>query len=316
MIRTMLVCAISLPFSIAGCAMYRTVEVIPDYELLSVPRPVGIWKTGAIWLSEVGTSGDPVAKTSTKSGLPRLLTSRSKVNEASVEAGIGRWVSTAIGAKRTNLIRVSLSETSHSIVDDVYGVAVNHRILFEQVIANGFRVFLDKSISGKFSIDAVKDKLSKNLPPQVNLVIASTGDYEYLVSSNVPLVVAIRIVSVTFTLDDESGTFPIDLSTVAVGKVQGPFPFGYSFILQEPVDPINKIARFKVFNEGSRSENQYAEFRQNEPWISSDRSLVKNGLHEDRAFIVWSENLRDSKLKLHRQHILVRKARSGLRGGR
>lgn len=293
--------------------------LIPDYEVLRLPRPIDEYKTGRIWISGVGPTGEPVGSTTRGPGAAILSSGKGSATKGRIEASFTEWASGILGFDRKTTVQLSLTNLEHEIVRDVYALAETTPVLYETITAKGFDLQISKNLGGDLSADALGQKLTDAIGGTIKFTAAQTNTGAYRVSSDRPVVVAIRVISPRYRVNSASGFEHLDLSSMAVGKPQL-FRFGYEFILQE-VEQLEKTANVRVNNRFSRQFlGTNVVFRNNEPWISPKRTAIQGEDRElrdaqfvwDRISLVWMPDRTNCQAQVIRQYLDPVPVKSGL----
>lgn len=310
---------------LCGLGCHRN-AAIPDYEVLLVPRPPEQFQAGSTWTVGLGPVAPPAETVLTReaAGASSLTSTTSAANTARIEGAFKEWVSAALDMTKSRSLSITLTDVSHEVVTDAHALQESTPLLWEVVKVGAFTLTIDDTHNSSLTADMIGDEITRHLGGTVELGVTRTGSRTFDVRADQPVVAAIRVVNPNYRLNSASGIMPFDLSDAAVGEPQE-VQFGYTLILQQPVDYPSRTATVWINNLASRQfTGGEVEFRGNEPWISPKRTAIPGADDElrdaqfvwDKISLVWRPRLSDCGVYVVRQYMTPRPIRSGLRGVR
>ena len=310
-----------------GCGCSK--QLIPNYEVLLVPAGAERYPVGYRWNVEIKAvdSAAPVvdqAAIATADGVSSLHTGTDRNFEAKLKVPVIEWIGGSLGIKTTDVVEIRLGNLQHHFVRDTSTAQTTKAILLETVTADSIEMKVDRSVDAalELNVDVVKAGLARNADANIGLTVTSSETGQYEVTSDRPLVVAIRAVKIEMEEPFEQ-TVPLDLSSAAEGREQMA-ALGYTLTRIGTVDPVSGIAEMRIANPTFIRWPPIAHtFRraENYMWINDNREAIASARDprvKDDVY-VWDylllqphQDLAMSECKVVRQYQKERTIKSGL----
>lgn len=294
-------------------------RLVPNYEVLATPVGSEAYTPGRQWIDGLGPDGEPRGEVVASPGAAQLKTSSRVDAEASIAGVFEELIAAGLGLERQQVTDLELTDLTHHHVADLYGTAVRGRMLWETITASGMELTVTADTSGGGSVDA--SKLGSVLP-QVPLELTASADVaqgtSYTVTSDQPLVVAIRVVDIGYDQRSVDKPIPLDGGSASVGM-------GYQVT---PLDPPSAATGGEIRVRISNPDlvqwvGEEVVLRHGEPWASTagKQSIGAADPRARRADYVWDTLMLtwtggEARVRATRQYVELKPARSGLKGTR
>lgn len=203
-----------------------------------------------------------------------------------------------------------------------YPLQSTKQVLWEAITADSLSLTINSGSSDDLSADVLASKLSAGAVGNVTIHATATGSHSYSITSSKPLVIAIRVVQLNYSVN--AGETPLNLTTPMQGKPQ-PARLGYEASSQGMPDPLTSTVTLSIRNDGlPQFLGVTHAFQRNDPWVNPNREAIqqidpqaKNADYVwDILSVIWDQDLSKCLLKTVRQYIQVKTADSGLSGTR
>lgn len=308
-----------LVFLVISCAGCRS-TLIPGYEILPLPAGTNQYTAGEKWLPGIGTTGDPLAPTKVSPGLNQNFIARTNGLSGVLSIPLIKWISGNLGLADQQVTILDMTNFSHITISEAKDLSTP--VLWETVVVSNFvfRIGQSQNVQGNVAVSA--SQLTSGAVGNIQLTVTNRSDGSHFIQSDHPLVLAIRVVKPLQGKTEAKR--PLDLSDTAVDKNQMG-ELGYEVSLQNPVDPVKKVATFWIDNSSiPEFKGVRYTFNHSEPWVSPARSVIAGADPKtrsvdyvwDRLSIEWNPNLSKCSLIIIRQYTRFEPVKSGIPGTR
>jgi hypothetical protein len=206
-----------------------------------------------------------------------------------------------------------MHELLHRVVVDPYEVNIDAAVLWETIAVEKMTLLVGDESAGQLSTKLIKKELESSLEGEVSLSISSASLNEYLVETSVPLVVAIRVVKVSYGTSSPPAAI-LDLSTAATGRPQTG-NHGYEVVVEE-CDPLHDTATLLIKNRSiPKFTDKRNRFIGSESWVNPEAKDAIGSEADyiwDSLWIRWEEDLSRCKLDVTRQEMYLHPTPSGI----
>lgn len=299
-----------------GCDGPKVRPLIADYEVLDTPRPVELYKAGAAWQHGIGPGDAATTKVTTGDGAEVMSSARQAAVTRGLNIAITDWMKANASSAGTFSAAVAAKGLSQAAVSDPYDIQFNGLVLWETLSVDKF--VLRESATSRAGVDVTADvskileELNKQLKGKAELKIQSTEADGTVISSNKPLVLAIRVMRCEYASRGAERK-PLDLTQRKVGLSQeGPGGFRVTVVGR---DPLMRTARLEIANPSAvRFRGAVLDFTGgNAAEVPTKQFVGQVGDYTwSTLSLIWAEDLAACALEANNQTITLSPAHSGL----
>jgi hypothetical protein len=325
---TITVLLLAATLAAQGCS------AIADYEVLDVPRPPEQYKPGQKWSREVPGPTQPAASdvpTATNRGLDSVKMDDKSGFEANLKVPVLKWIGGSLGISSEKRFELSWKQLEHSVITDARPINTTGAVLWETIAAKSMKMTVKRETSA--NLDLTADLLKRKLEEApvggepVTVGVSKTSENTYEITSEVPLVVAVRVVELHRSVRQEETI--LDLTTAAVTNNQRTrTAFGYEVELRPPADPLTRRVQLRIRNADvpgwTGTTHQFGTGEGEDTWVNTNREVIAAGDPDakkadyvwDTMNIEWKADLSQCVLHVIRQYVKLKATDSGLKGTR
>lgn len=291
--------------------------IIKDYELLEVPVAPNVYRPGRLWIEGQGPDGPAYGEVLEADGLQSLVASSKESFEANLEASVKDWLTASLSLDESSVTRVTLTGLRHQTVEDIYTTQVQGLMLWETVTAESIRFESTSNLTGG-GVFALDPELLGAAPEEApRLELHGSQQEGYRIEADRPLVVAIKVVRVSYDVKTDSRSLDIGggAGTQSVG-------LGYRMSLLSVPDVGNRTLKIKLTNPDLiQWAGETLTLTSGDSWVSPRRQAIgsRDSRAEDADYIwdmltlTWAG---DVQIEATRNYVTVKPASSGLKGVR
>jgi len=306
-----------LAILICGC------RALPDYEVLTVPKSSAQYFPGKVWLPGVGPTGDPLSQCRTNSGLDELSIDKARSLAGSLNVPLIKWISASLGMGNQKVSHAEWTNLQHVYVLDAYKLATKNPILWETIVTSNLVMTITNASMTGLNANVLASALSKGAVGDITLKATNTAKGGYYLTSDKPLVTAVRIVQPQFDVGVDLKI--LDLSDRARGRTQQA-GLGYRVTVNSAagsIDALRQKVRLSIDNANMvMFAGTNLTFSGQEGWINSNREAISSSDPKaakaqfvwDKLNIEWDEHLTNCMLRVTRQYMNIKPSKSGLKG--
>jgi hypothetical protein len=308
--------------------------LMPDYEVLEVPRPEQQYKPGQKWNKDLPGPTQPAAPNvpvASNPGLANVKVGDKSGFKADLKVPVIKWIGGSLGLDSNESVGLELKSLRHAVVTDARPIHTTGAVLWETVAAESMKLTVQSETATRLDLTAdVLKRLLEASPTgnePVSVGVALTGENTYEVSSDKPLVVAVRVVKLGRDVREEQAI--LDLTTIAVTNNQRTrTAFGYEVELRPPVDPLTRRVQLRIRNVDvpgwTGTTHQFGMGEGEDTWVNDNREVIaaRDPAARDADYvwdtmnIEWKPDLSQCVLHVIRQYVKLEAADSGLKGTR
>lgn len=300
-------------------------RLIPGYEVLRVPADGERFKVGSGWTRGVGPVTPPPADPDgrifgTARGVRRLSTSADPWRiDVDLKLPFADWLAGALGLRSSDSLSLELGDLTHAFVADATRLPVNQAVLWETVTAKSVVFTIAEDV--EVDASALSRQLQGSGLKSARARAHGQGRRTFSVQADAPLVVAIRVVEMSYALNDPAPA-AIDLTQAAIGKEQEA-PLGYR-VRTVSVRPAEKKATLRISSPtvpGGLDEEHTFAGAAPAAWTSPQHGVIPSSADPkaraedwivDKVQLVWAADLAQCTVRLTRYYLTVKEVPSGL----